>query len=38
MAKVKQNAILEGLRGRVGNLVFRQYGDQTVVCAMPVQL
>jgi hypothetical protein len=36
MAKVKQNAILEGLRGRVGNLVFRQYGDQTVVSAMPV--
>ena len=35
MAKVKKNVILEGLRGRVGNLVFRQYGAQTVVSALP---
>ena len=35
MAKVTKNAILEGLSGRVGNLVFRQYGNQTVVSKLP---
>ncbi len=35
MAKVKKNVLIEGLSGRVGNLVFRQYGDQTVVSRMP---
>ena len=35
MAKVKKNAMLEGLSGRVGNLVFKQYGGQTVVCKWP---
>lgn len=36
MAKVKKNVVIEGLSGRIGNLVFRQYGDQTVVSSMPV--
>ncbi len=35
MAKVKKNAIIEGLSGKVGNLVFRQFGNQTVVSKMP---
>ena len=35
MAKVKKNVIIEGLSGRVGNLVFKQYGDKTVVCKWP---
>jgi hypothetical protein len=36
MAKVKKKAVLEGLRGQVGELVFRQYGDRTVVSQRPV--
>lgn len=36
MAKVKKNVVIEGLSGRIGNLVFRLYGDQTVVSSMPV--
>ena len=36
MAKVTKNAILEGLRGQVGDLVFRQYGERTVVSQRPV--
>ena len=35
MAKVKKNAMLEGLSGRLGNLVFKQYDGQTVVCKWP---
>ncbi|MBU1660568.1 MAG: hypothetical protein KKD28_03750 [Chloroflexi bacterium] len=35
MAKVKKNVIIEGLSGRIGNLVFKQYGDKTVVCKWP---
>jgi hypothetical protein len=35
MAKVKKNVIIEGLSGRVGKLVFKQYGDKTVVCKWP---
>jgi hypothetical protein len=35
MAKVKKNVIIEGLSGRIGDLVFRQYGDQTVVSKRP---
>jgi len=36
MAKVKKNPILKGLSGRIGNLVFKEYGDKTVVCQRPV--
>lgn len=35
MAKVTKNVLIEGLSGRIGNLVFRQYGDKTVVSARP---
>jgi len=35
MAKVKTNALIEGLSGGVGKLVFKQYGDNTVVCKWP---
>ncbi|MBC8504998.1 MAG: hypothetical protein ISR58_12530 [Anaerolineales bacterium] len=35
MAKVKKNVIIEGLSGRVGNLLFKQYGDKTVVTKWP---
>ena len=35
MAKVKKNAVVEELSGRVGKLVFKQYGDKTVVCKWP---
>jgi hypothetical protein len=35
MAKVKKNVLIEGLSGRIGNLVFRQYGDKTVVSSRP---
>jgi len=35
MAKVTKNVIIEGLSGRVGKLVFKQYGDKTVVCKWP---
>lgn len=36
MAKVKKNPVIEGLSGGVGRLVFKQYGDKTVVCQWPV--
>jgi len=36
MAKVKKNPILEGISGRIGNLVFKQYRDKTVVSSRPV--
>ncbi|MBC8334063.1 MAG: hypothetical protein ISR59_12995 [Anaerolineales bacterium] len=35
MAKVKRNVIIKGLSGRIGNLVFKQYGDKTVVSQRP---
>ena len=35
MATVKKNVIIEGLSGRVGKLVFKQYGEKTVVCKWP---
>ncbi len=35
MATVKKNPVIEGLSGGVGKLVFKQYGDKTVVCAWP---
>lgn len=35
MAKVKKNPVIEGLSGGVGNLLFKQYGDKTVVCKWP---
>ena len=31
MAKVKLNPILEGIRGQVGDLVFKHYGDEVVI-------
>ncbi len=36
MAKVKKNPIVSGLSGRIGNLVFKEYRDKTVVCQRPV--
>lgn len=35
MAIVKKGSMLEGLRGRVGDLVFREVGGQTVVSRRP---
>jgi|SaaInl7_150m_RNA_FD_contig_31_2127879_length_980_multi_14_in_0_out_0_1 hypothetical protein len=35
MAKVKLNPILEQISGKVGDLVFRKYGDQTVLSQTP---
>lgn len=35
MAKVKLNPILEQIQGQVGDLVFKRYGDQTVLSAKP---
>ncbi len=35
MAKVKKNVLLEGISGRIGDLVFKQYRDKTVVTARP---
>ena len=35
MAKVKKNVIIEGLSGQIGGLVFKQYGQKTVVCKRP---
>ena len=35
MATVKKNPVIEGLSGGVGKLVFKQYGDKTVVCQWP---
>ncbi|WP_412062429.1 hypothetical protein [Rubrivirga sp. IMCC45206] len=35
MATVKLNPILEQLRGKVGDLVFKRYGDGTVVSRTP---
>ena len=35
MAVVENNPLLEGLRGRVGNLIFKKYGKKTVVTKVP---
>ena len=35
MAKVKMNPILMGLRGAVGDLVFRHYGDEVFISRKP---
>jgi hypothetical protein len=35
MAKAKLNSILEQVRGKVGDLVFRHYGDKVVVSRAP---
>jgi hypothetical protein len=35
MATVKKDPVIEGLSGGVGKLVFKQYGDKTVVCVWP---
>jgi len=31
MARVKLNPILEGMRGQVGDLVFKRYGDGVII-------
>lgn len=35
MASVKLNPILDQLRGKVGDLVFKQYGDETIISRAP---
>ncbi len=35
MAKVKVNPIIEQVRGKVGDLVFKRYGDDVVLSRMP---
>ncbi len=35
MAKVRLNPIFEALRGQIGDLVFRRYGDKVVVSRKP---
>ncbi len=37
MAIVKKGSMLEGLRGRVGDLIFREVGGRTVVSRRPTQ-
>lgn len=32
MANTNNNPLLQGLRGKVGSLVIKQYGNKTVVC------
>jgi hypothetical protein len=36
MAKVKKNPALDGLSGKLGNVVYKTYGDDTYVGKMPV--
>lgn len=36
MAKVTLNPVLEGLRGKVGDLVFRRHGDGTILSRKPI--
>ena len=31
MARVKLNPVLEHMRGDIGDLVFKKYGDKTIV-------
>jgi hypothetical protein len=35
MARMKGNIATEGISGRVGQLLFKQYGDKTVVSRVP---
>lgn len=35
MAKASLNGILQGFSGRVGNLIYKQYGDKVVVTRIP---
>lgn len=35
MAKASVNSILQGLSGRIGNLIYKQYGDKVVVTRVP---
>lgn len=35
MAKVKLNPILEQISGKIGDLVFRRYGDETIISQNP---
>jgi len=35
MARVKTNPVIEQLRGAVGDLVFKRYGDEVVVARKP---
>lgn len=35
MAKVKLNPVLEQIRGAVGDLVFKRYGDDVVIGRRP---
>ncbi|MBI4672653.1 MAG: hypothetical protein HY741_13425 [Chloroflexi bacterium] len=35
MAKVKMNPVIEQLRGKIGDLVFKRYGDEVVVARKP---
>jgi hypothetical protein len=35
MAVSAQNIITEGLRGKIGNLIFRKWGEKTVVSSVP---
>ena len=35
MAKVKLNPVLEQIRGQVGDLVFKRYGDETIISRKP---
>ncbi|MFZ5518651.1 MAG: hypothetical protein ACOY90_18625 [Candidatus Zhuqueibacterota bacterium] len=35
MAKVKVNPIIEKIRGKVGDLVFKRYGDEVVLSRVP---
>ena len=35
MAKVKLNPVLEQIRGKVGDLVFKRYGDEVIISQKP---
>jgi hypothetical protein len=35
MAKVKLNPVIEEIRGKVGDLVFKGYGDETIIARRP---
>ena len=35
MARVRLNPILEEIRGQVGDLVFKRYGDQVIISRKP---
>lgn len=35
MARLIDNPLLNKPRGKIGNLVFRKYGDRTIICMAP---